>query len=223
MPRSASKWWTIWSAHFGVDFGFLRHNDHTIHATVLVALWPIRVFVPEPDPIGVVYFAGADSIFVLAENLKEPFILRPGPANADYQRNIEAGTGIPNSTIACVPLLSGDVTAGTLGFVKVGDREWLPDEINALKAISSLFAQVQARVIAEDRVLYLAEHDDLTDLLNRRALIAHLDERLLARRVGSGLGVAPRSGPAQGDQRPPRSPHRRPIHQSFCRAAARSC
>jgi diguanylate cyclase (GGDEF)-like protein len=164
--------------HFGVDFGFLRHNDHTIHATVLVALWPTRPFVPEPDPIGVVYFAGADSIFALAENLKEPFVLRPGPANADYQRNIEAGTGIPNSTIACVPLLSGDVTAGTLGFVKIGDKEWLPAEVNALKAISSLFAQLQARVVAEERVRYLAEHDDLTDLLNRRALIAHLDERL---------------------------------------------
>jgi diguanylate cyclase (GGDEF)-like protein len=164
--------------HFGVDFGFLRHNDHTIHATVLVALWPTRVFVPEPDPIGVVYFADADSIFALAENQKEPFVLRPGPANAEYQRNIEAGTGIPNSTIACVPLLSGDITAGILGFVKVGDREWLPEEINALKAISSLFAQLQARVVAEERVLYLAEHDDLTNLLNRRALIAHLDERL---------------------------------------------
>ena len=24
-------------SHFGVDFGFLRHNDHTIRATVLVA------------------------------------------------------------------------------------------------------------------------------------------------------------------------------------------
>ena len=164
--------------HFGVDFGFLRHNDHTIHATVLVALWPTRVFVPEPDPIGVVYFADADSIFALAENQKEPFVLRPGPANAEYQRNIEAGTGIPNSTIACVPLLSGDITAGILGFVKVGDREWLPEEINALTAISSLFAQLQARVVAEERVLYLAEHDDLTNLLNRRALIAHLDERL---------------------------------------------
>jgi diguanylate cyclase (GGDEF)-like protein len=164
--------------HFGVDFGFLRHNDHTIHATVLIALWPTRVFVPEPDPIGVVYFADADSIFALAENQKEPFVLRPGPANAEYQRNIEAGTGIPNSTIACVPLLSGDITAGILGFVKVGDREWLPEEINALKAISSLFAQLQARVVAEERVLYLAEHDDLTNLLNRRALIAHLDERL---------------------------------------------
>ena len=164
--------------HFGVDFGFLRHNDHTIHATVLIALWPTRVFVPEPDPIGVVYFADADSIFALAENQKEPFVLRPGPANAEYQRNIEAGTGIPNSTIACVPLLSGDITAGILGFVKIGDREWLPEEINALKAISSLFAQLQARVVAEERVLYLAEHDDLTNLLNRRALIAHLDERL---------------------------------------------
>ena len=31
---------------------------------------------------------------------------------------------------------------------------------------------------------YLAEHDDLTDLLNRRALIAHLDERLLLGQPG---------------------------------------
>ena len=163
---------------FGVDFGFLRHNDHTIGATVLVALWPPRPFVPDPDPIGVVYFASADPVFGMAENLKAPDVVRPGPANEEYQRNIEAGTGIPNSTIACVPLLSGELTTGTLGFVKIGDREWLPEELNALQAIASLLAQVQARIIAENRLLYLAEHDDLTDLLNRRAMIAHLDERL---------------------------------------------
>ncbi len=163
---------------FGVDFGFLRHNDHTMGATVLVALWPPRPFVPDPDPIGVVYFASADPVFGMAENLKAPDVVRPGPANEEYQRNIEAGTGIPNSTIACVPLLSGELTTGTLGFVKIGDREWLPEELNALQAIASLLAQVQARIIAENRLLYLAEHDDLTDLLNRRALIAHLDERL---------------------------------------------
>jgi len=165
-------------AHLGVDFGFLRHNDHALHATVLVALWPTRAFVPDPDPIGVVYFAEADPIFAMAENLQEPFLMRPAPANDEYQRNIEAGTGVPASSIACVPLLSGDVTTGTLGFVKVGDREWLPEEVRALKAIASLFAQLQARIVAEDRVLYLAEHDDLTDLFNRRALIAHLDQRL---------------------------------------------
>jgi diguanylate cyclase (GGDEF)-like protein len=166
-------------AHFGVDFGFLRHNDHTIHATVLVAEWPVRENVPEPDPIGVVYFDGADSIFAMAENLKEPDVVRPEPANEDYQRLVEEGRAIPQTSLACVPLLSGDVTAGTLGFVKIGDREWLPAEVNALKAIASLLAQVQARIVAENRLLYLAEHDDLTNLLNRRALIAHLDERLL--------------------------------------------
>jgi diguanylate cyclase len=164
--------------HLGVDFGFLRHNDHTIHATVLVALWPPRDDVPDPDPIGVVYFDGADSTFAMAENLKEPGVLRPEPENAEYQRNIEAGTGVPTSSIACVPLLSGDVTTGTLGFVKIGDRQWLPQELNALQAIASLFAQVQARILAEERLRFLAEHDDLTGLLNRRALIAHLDDRL---------------------------------------------
>ncbi len=53
--------------HLGVDSGFLRHNDHTIHATVLVAEWPPRQNVPDPDPIGVVYFADAEPIFAIAE------------------------------------------------------------------------------------------------------------------------------------------------------------
>jgi diguanylate cyclase (GGDEF)-like protein len=164
--------------HFGVDFGFLRHNDHTIGATVLVAEWPPREDVPDPDPIGVVYFAEADSVFARAETMKEPDVLRPDAANADYQQNIEEGTGVPASSLAAVPLLSGDLTTGTLGFVKFGDREWLPEELNALQAIATLFAQLQARIVAEEQIRYLAEHDDLTGLLNRRALIAYLDRRL---------------------------------------------
>jgi diguanylate cyclase len=171
-------------SHLGVDFGFLRHNDHEIHATVLIALWPPRPEVPDPDPIGVIYFADADPVFAVAENLKEPGVLRPEPSNAEYQRNIEEGTGVPTSSIACVPLLSGEITTGTLGFVKIGDREWLPAELNALQAIATLFAQAQARIVAEERLRYLAEHDDLTGLLNRRALIAHLDDRLAAGRPG---------------------------------------
>jgi GAF domain-containing protein len=127
-------------SHFGVDFGFLRHNDHTIHATILVAEYPRRENVPDPDPIGVVYFDGADSIFAMAENLKAPDVVRPAAANDDYQRRVEEGSAIPQTSLACVPLLSGDITTGTLGFVKIGDREWLPEELNALKAIASLFA-----------------------------------------------------------------------------------
>ena len=60
-------------------------------------------------------------------------------------------------------LLSGDVTTGSLGFGKFGDREWQPEELNALQTIGTLFAQLQARIVAEEQVRYLAEHDDLTD------------------------------------------------------------
>jgi diguanylate cyclase len=132
----------------------------------------------------VIYFADADPVFAVAEDLKEPGVLRPELANADYQRNVEDSSGIPAVSLSCVPLLSGDLTTGTLGFVKFGDRDWLPKELNALQAIATLFAQAQARIVAEEKLRYLAEHDDLTGLLNRRALIAHLDDRLIDGRLG---------------------------------------
>lgn len=171
-------------AHFNVDASFLRHNDHNIHATKLVADWPLRPNVPDPDPLAVVYFAEADPVFALAEHLKEPAVFRPEPATDDYQRRVQDSRHIPPTSMACVPLLSGDVTTGVLGFVKFGDRDWRPEELNALKAIGSLFAQLQARVLAEEQLRYLAEHDDLTGLHNRRALLAHLDARLAAGQPG---------------------------------------
>ena len=170
--------------HFGVDYGFLRHNDHIIRATLLIAEWPPRENVPDPDPIGVVYFADADSVFALIEHRKEPYVLRPEPSNADYQRYIEDGTGVPQTSLAAIPLLSGDLTTGTLGFVKYGDRDWLPEELNALQAIATLLAQLQARIVAEEQLRYLAEHDDLTGLLNRRMVITNLDNRLVEGQPG---------------------------------------
>ena len=166
-------------AHFGVDSGVLRHNDHAIRATVLFAEWPPRENVPDPDPLGVIYFERADSVSAQLEHLKKPSILRPDPTNDDCHV-----TGVPQSSLAGVPLLSGEITTGSLGLVKFGDRDWLPEELNALQAIGTLFAQLQARIVAEEQVRYLAEHDDLTDLLNRRALIAHLDQRLAAGQPG---------------------------------------
>lgn len=174
-------------ASFGVDFSFLRYNDHAIRATKLIAEWPARPDVPDPDPLGVVYFADADPIFAAAETAKEPvfFSPDPGPDDAeDYQRRVQEASGVALPSLASVPLLSGDITTGALGFIKIGIKDWSPEEVNALKAIASLFAQVQARVVAEDQLRYLAEHDDLTGLHNRRALLAHLDDRLRAGEPG---------------------------------------
>jgi diguanylate cyclase (GGDEF)-like protein len=171
-------------AYFGVDFSFLRYNDHKIRASKLVAEWPTRPGIPDPDPLGVVYFAEADPVFAQSEHGKKPMVFRPEPATDDYQRRIEEGRHIPATSMAAAPLVSGDVTTGVLGFVKIGDREWTAEEVNALEAIGSLFAQVQARVLAEEQLRYLAEHDDLTGLHNRRALLAHLDARLAAGQPG---------------------------------------
>jgi diguanylate cyclase (GGDEF)-like protein len=164
--------------HFGVDFSFLRHNDHDLRATRLIAEWPVRPEIPDPDPIGLVFFADADPVFAAAETAREILVFRPEPATDDYQKTIEEATNIPQTSMAVVPMLSGEVTTGCIGFVKIGDREWTPAELNALKAIASLFAQLQARIVAEDQLRFLAEHDDLTGLNNRRALLAHLDQRL---------------------------------------------
>lgn len=166
------------ASYFGVDVSFLRYNDHTIRASRLIAEWPVRLDVPDPDPLGLVYFADADPVFAHSEHGKKPMVFRPEPATDDYQKRIEEGRAIPATSMAAAPLVSGELTTGVLGFVKFGDRKWSPEEINALEAIGSLFAQVQARVQAEEQLRYLAEHDDLTGLSNRRALLAHLDARL---------------------------------------------
>jgi len=168
--------------YFDVDVSFLRYNDHSIRASLLVAEWPVRPDIPDPDPLGVVYFVDADPVFAASEHGKTPLVFRPD--DEVYQKRIEEGRDVPQTSMAAAPLVSGELTTGIIGFVKFGDREWRDDELNALEAIGSLFAQVQARVNAEDQLRHLAEHDDLTGLCNRRALLAHLEARLQPGRPG---------------------------------------
>lgn len=170
--------------YLDVDVSFLRHNDHRIRATVLVAEWPPRPDVPDPDPLHTIYFADADPVFALAETAREPVILRPASQDEKYQQTISEASGIPAVSLASIPLLSGDLTTGALGFVKYGDRSWAEDEINALTVVATMFSQLQARINIEDRLTYQASHDDLTALPNRRALLTHLDERLAADQPG---------------------------------------
>jgi diguanylate cyclase (GGDEF)-like protein len=167
--------------YFGVDLSFLRRNDHTAGTTVLVAEWPPRLQIPDPDPLGVVSFAGADRTFAATEHLSTVMITRPNGSDDDYQDTVRRGSGMSDCvSSATVPLLDVDGTMGVLGFIKFGDREWREAEINALRAVAALLAQLQARVAAEEQLRCMAYHDELTGLANRRALIMHLTERLAA-------------------------------------------
>jgi diguanylate cyclase (GGDEF)-like protein len=162
---------------FAVDTSFLRHNDFDREVTVLVAEWPRRENVPNPDPLGEVPF-GQDPAFDLTLDLKEAVVIRPADSPDSYQDRVEQGAGVSQVSVAMVPLLLNGRTDGVLGFIKFEDRQWDEAETNALQAVASLMVHLQARVEAEDRLRYQAHHDELTDLPNRRSLLADLERRL---------------------------------------------
>jgi diguanylate cyclase (GGDEF)-like protein len=162
---------------FDLDACFLRHHDHDIRASVLVAEWPPRTDVPDPDPLAVVHFTSADPVLSQCEHGRKPVVIRPEQDTGGLRRRL-GGAKSTSPSVAAAPLVSGEATTGVLGFVKNGARKWKQEEINTLEAIAALFAQLQARIAAEEKLRYLAEHDDLTGLYNRRALVAHLSERL---------------------------------------------
>jgi diguanylate cyclase (GGDEF)-like protein len=103
---------------------------------------------------------------------------------AEWPPGSEARDPDPAASMVTAPLILEDVTTGVLVFVRNGGKEWAPDEVTSIQAIAALFAQLKVRNATEDRLRYLAQHDELTGLCNRRALLAHLDDRLAARQPG---------------------------------------
>jgi diguanylate cyclase len=170
--------------HFDLDYSFLRRSDHDIGASVLVAEWPPRRDVPDPDPLAVVSFISDHPAFAICENGKNSVVVPPGEKNGLYLGPFTGHRRAGAPLVGAAPLVSGELTAGVLGFVKCGGRKWKPEVIHTLEAVASLFAQLQVRLSAEQKLRYLAEHDDLTGLRNRRALVAHLSDRLTAGRPG---------------------------------------
>ena len=169
--------------HFGLHYSFLRYSDHDIRASTLVAEWPARADVAEPDPFAVVSFTSDHPALALCENGKDLRVHR-GHAIADYRWPTRGGRRMDAELVAAAPLVSGTRTTGVLGLVKSHGRRWKPEALRTLQTVAALFAQFQARISAEQRLRHLAEHDDLTGLRNRRALLAHLSNRLADQRPG---------------------------------------
>src|ERR1700741_3575176 len=177
---------------FDADTGFLRHNDQTTGASKLIAEGPPRPNRPNPDPLPIVYFTSADDVFAPCVHGKEPLVIQPTepvvirpPASTNYaykafQRQITGRRRVATPSVAAAPLISKGTATGVLGFANFRGRKWKQKEVGTLGAVATLFAQLQARIAAEERLRFLAEHDDLTGLHNRRSLIAHLSARLTA-------------------------------------------
>ena len=168
---------------FGVDHTCLRYNDHAVHATVLVAESPQRVK-PDPDPLGVLYFTEAVDAFRASETRTDVFFGRPRGEFPEYEAAVLAGAGMAEVSFASAPLMAEGVPTGNLTLTKGSDRIWSADEVNSLRAIAALFAQLQGRIAAEEQLRHNATHDELTGLCNRGELLTHLGTRLEAGRDG---------------------------------------
>ena len=77
---------------FDVDASFLRHHDHDIRAWVLVAEWPPRTDIPDPDPIAVVHFTSADPVLAQCERDRKPVVVGPDQPARSLCRWTRAGT-----------------------------------------------------------------------------------------------------------------------------------
>jgi diguanylate cyclase (GGDEF)-like protein len=170
--------------HFDLHYSFLRYSDHDIRASVLAAEWPPRTDGADPDPFAIVSFTDDYPAYALCENGKDLVVVNRDHQTSGFRRPITGRRRGGGPLVAAAPLISGTRTSGVLGFVKCRGRKWKPEAIQTLKTVASLFAQFHARISAEERLQHLADHDDLTGLRNRRALLAHLSDRLADRQPG---------------------------------------
>src|SRR5665213_2623352 len=152
------------------DVAFIRRNDLVRGLSILEAEWPPRDDVPDPDPLGEISF-DADPLFMAMRDLRAPYLTATEDVTDDYRDRIMEGTGLAPAAGAAVPLLLGDSTWGILGFLHFNLHNWSTPEINALQAVASMLVQLQGRIDAEERTRFNANHDELTGLPNRRALI----------------------------------------------------
>jgi diguanylate cyclase len=170
--------------HFDLEYAFLRYSDHNIRASVLAAEWPRRAVMADPDPFAVVSFSSDHPALSVCDNGKELITVQRGYDDGSSTYPLTAGAWGGPPMVAAAPLIAGELTTGVLGFVRCRGRKWRAEAKHTLKTVASLFAQFQARVTAEERLRHLADHDDLTGLRNRRALLAHLEARLAPGQAG---------------------------------------
>lgn len=158
------------STYFDVEVAFYRRHDLKNRCSILVAEWPERKYIPDPDPLAVLPF-DSSPVIAFSEHMKEPAMLVPGDHKTEaFQEMIAEITGYEKVTAIYVPLLVEDRTEGILGLIRDGNCAWSEEEVFALQSIAAMFMQTQSRLRAEYALREAAFRDSLTQLPNLMGL-----------------------------------------------------
>ena len=123
--------------HLDIDAAYLRHNDHKVRISRLVAVWPPRRDSSVPDWAEVAHFSSADPVLALSEHGKKLTVIRPEPSDPAWARWIAGAherwgydvSKITAPSAAAAPLISAGVTTGLLICTKFRRKKWRSDEL----------------------------------------------------------------------------------------------
>lgn len=163
---------------FEVSGAVIRRNEHERGLSVIAGVWPPQEPDSGPDPLAAVPFEGPDSdrVFAATRDLREPLIIHPDQQD-EFPQRVRQAAGGPPVALLVVPIFRYGVTRGVVTLINSEDRTWRKAELNTLRAIASLLSQLGGRLDAEDLLRQRGDRDELTGLLNRRALIREMTAR----------------------------------------------
>lgn len=99
------------------------------------------------------------------------------PQEAHVERGQLEAQGL--KSVVSVPIERDDQVRGFLGLANVNShRVWTDDEVEGLKTLSNLLSNAMIKTDAERDIRFMAYHDDLTELPNRRLFEHRLDDAL---------------------------------------------
>ncbi|WP_411680173.1 EAL domain-containing protein [Clostridium thailandense] len=95
------------------------------------------------------------------------------------------------TSLVAIPIAENEKTIRILEFTAINTaKEWQDEELRVLKIIANIFADALLKVEAEKEIRYMAYHDHLTGLPNRRLFKDRLNQAIaLAKRTEKMIGL----------------------------------
>ena len=167
-------------AYLRADTAFIRRHDLKSRRTALIS----HRWSPESDSNHGERTIGADTdlsfdedpLLAVTEGQTVPLITHSRAADVTDSFPGSSNSSGPGRTLATVPVVSGGVTVGVIGFTHTGFARWTDEHVQAVSSVATLLGQLWQRLDGEQRLAYKLHYDELTGLPNSRGIADRIEE-----------------------------------------------